>query len=181
MTGMRGIRCRREMHIVAHRHLTPPIVTPANVEEAREMLRELSQRLERRRARHEQGVVVEDRVEDAGPGGDVPSRDIVVREAGAVLVLVLVGDVARDAIESRDRGDEFGPDGRVGVVRANHEQDIRRPLVEILSSTNGGEKVDLLTHEELFIAETLNPHDKGRDYLSLATPLPPLTGRGSVP
>jgi HD-GYP domain-containing protein (c-di-GMP phosphodiesterase class II) len=63
-------------------------------------------------------------------------------------------------------------DGRVGVVRANHEQDIRRPLVEILSPTNGGERVDLLTHEELFIAETLNPHDKGRDYLSLASPLP---------
>jgi len=63
-------------------------------------------------------------------------------------------------------------DGRVGVVRAIHEQDICRPLVEIISPQNGGESVNLLEHQHLFIAETLNPHDKGRDYLSLVKPLP---------
>lgn len=62
--------------------------------------------------------------------------------------------------------------GQVGVVRANHEQDIRRPVVEVLSPSDGGEKIDLLTRQDLSIVETLNPHDKGRDYLSLAKPLP---------
>jgi putative nucleotidyltransferase with HDIG domain len=60
-------------------------------------------------------------------------------------------------------------DGRVGVVREVHEQDIRRPLVEILSSRNGSESLDLLKREDLLITETLNPHDKGREYLPLAS------------
>ena len=54
-------------------------------------------------------------------------------------------------------------DGRVGVVREVHEQDIRRPLVEILSPRNGGESIDLLKRQDLVIVETLNPCDKGRE------------------
>jgi HD-GYP domain-containing protein (c-di-GMP phosphodiesterase class II) len=73
-------------------------------------------------------------------------------------------------------------DGRVGVVRENHEQDVRRPVVEILSpgngqngqngGANGGETVDLLSDRNLVITEALNPHDRGREYLALVKPLP---------
>ncbi len=60
-------------------------------------------------------------------------------------------------------------DGRVGVVREVHEQDICRPLVEVLSPQNGGEFIDLLKRKDLVIVETLNPYDKGREYLSLGS------------
>jgi HD-GYP domain-containing protein (c-di-GMP phosphodiesterase class II) len=69
-------------------------------------------------------------------------------------------------------------DGRVGVVRENHEQDVRRPVVEILSpgngqnGQNGGETVDLLRDRNLVITEALNPHDRGREYLARVKPLP---------
>ena len=59
-------------------------------------------------------------------------------------------------------------DGRVGVVRGVHEQDIRRPLVEILSLPGGGESLDLLERTDLSIVETLNPHDRGKEYLGRA-------------
>jgi putative nucleotidyltransferase with HDIG domain len=63
-------------------------------------------------------------------------------------------------------------DGRVGVVRENHEQDVFRPLVEILPPQNGGLIIDLLKHKDLAITEALNPHDRGRDYLAMVKPLP---------
>jgi hypothetical protein len=63
-------------------------------------------------------------------------------------------------------------DGRVAVVREVHEQDIHRPVVEVLSSRDGGERLDLLNLPRLLIAESLNPHGKGRRYLSLTKPLP---------
>lgn len=63
-------------------------------------------------------------------------------------------------------------DGRVGVVREIHEQDIRRPVVGILSPQNGGETVDLLKDKNLLITEALNPQGNGREYLSLVKPLP---------
>lgn len=62
-------------------------------------------------------------------------------------------------------------DGRVGLVREIHEQDIRRPVVEILSPEAGGECIDLLKCRDVTITESLNPHDNGRGYLALAKPL----------
>ncbi|OGD18955.1 MAG: hypothetical protein A2W03_13985, partial [Candidatus Aminicenantes bacterium RBG_16_63_16] len=62
-------------------------------------------------------------------------------------------------------------DGRVAVVREVHEQDIRRPVVEVLSPDNGGGIIDLLKDRSLAVTETLNPHARGRDYLPLVKPL----------
>jgi hypothetical protein len=63
-------------------------------------------------------------------------------------------------------------DGRVALVRRTHEQDIRRPVVEILFPENGGETVDLLRQPDLSIAAALNPHAEGRDFVALAKLLP---------
>jgi HD-GYP domain-containing protein (c-di-GMP phosphodiesterase class II) len=63
-------------------------------------------------------------------------------------------------------------DGRVAVVREVHEQDIRRPVVEVLSPDNGGGTIDLLKDRSLAVTETLNPHGRGRDYLPLVKALP---------
>ena len=62
-------------------------------------------------------------------------------------------------------------DGRVAVVREVQEQDIRRPVVEVLSPDNGGGIIDLLKDGSLAVTETLNPHARGRDYLPLVKPL----------
>jgi HD-GYP domain-containing protein (c-di-GMP phosphodiesterase class II) len=63
-------------------------------------------------------------------------------------------------------------DGRVALVRRTNEQDIRRPVVEILFPENGGETVDLLRQPDLSIAAALNPQAEGRDFVPLAKPLP---------
>lgn len=63
-------------------------------------------------------------------------------------------------------------DGRIGLVREVHEQDIRRPAVEIIFPENGGETLDLLRNPGLSITAALNPHAEGREFLPLAKPLP---------
>jgi len=62
-------------------------------------------------------------------------------------------------------------DGRVAVVREVHEQNIRRPVVEVLSPDNGGGIIDLLKDRNLAVTETLNPQGRGRDYLPQVKPL----------
>ncbi len=58
-------------------------------------------------------------------------------------------------------------DGRTGVVRQVHEQDIFRPAVQIIAPANEGEMIDLLERNDLGIQAALNPHKEGKPFLDL--------------
>jgi HD-GYP domain-containing protein (c-di-GMP phosphodiesterase class II) len=64
-------------------------------------------------------------------------------------------------------------DGRVGVVRAQNEQDIARPSVQILAPENAGEVVDLSNLGDVAIRESLSPLGEGARYLPLIGCPPP--------
>ncbi|HAR35598.1 MAG TPA: hypothetical protein DCR87_01580 [Acidobacteria bacterium] len=56
-------------------------------------------------------------------------------------------------------------DGRVGVVRQVNEQDIARPVVEIIAPQSNGEQVDLSQNGTLSIIRALDPRGEGKKYL----------------
>ncbi|MEN6312203.1 MAG: HD domain-containing phosphohydrolase, partial [Acidobacteriota bacterium] len=58
-------------------------------------------------------------------------------------------------------------DGRTGVVRQVHEQDIFRPAVQIIAPANEGEMIDLLERNDVGIQAALNPHKEGKPFLDL--------------
>jgi HD-GYP domain-containing protein (c-di-GMP phosphodiesterase class II) len=65
-------------------------------------------------------------------------------------------------------------DSRVAVVREVHEADLRGPTVEVIDSGEHRETIDLSKTKELRITEALNPHGKGKKYLSLIQGSSPL-------
>lgn len=64
-------------------------------------------------------------------------------------------------------------DERIAIVRQVSEEDIFRPMVEIVAPENHGQLVDLRKEPHLRIEEALNPHGKGNDYLHLVGPRSP--------
>ncbi|MGQ9801330.1 MAG: HD-GYP domain-containing protein [Candidatus Saccharicenans sp.] len=56
-------------------------------------------------------------------------------------------------------------DGRVGVVRQVNEQDIARPVVEIIAPQSNGEQIDLSLNGQLSIIRALDPRSEGKKYL----------------
>ncbi len=58
-------------------------------------------------------------------------------------------------------------DDRVAVVRRVNENEIARPVVEIIAPQNEGEVIDLSQNGELSIVRALNPRGKGKKYLAL--------------
>jgi putative nucleotidyltransferase with HDIG domain len=59
-------------------------------------------------------------------------------------------------------------DGRVAVVRKEHEEDIFSPQVEVLTPEDKRETIELKdTKDTLQIARSLNPYTEAKDYLSL--------------
>ncbi|MGB9907858.1 MAG: HD-GYP domain-containing protein [Candidatus Saccharicenans sp.] len=56
-------------------------------------------------------------------------------------------------------------DGRVGVVRQVNEQDIARPVVEIIAPENNGEQIDLSQNGGLSIIRALDPRAESKKYL----------------
>ncbi|MCX8159732.1 MAG: HD domain-containing protein [Candidatus Saccharicenans sp.] len=56
-------------------------------------------------------------------------------------------------------------DGRVGIVRQVNENDMARPVVEVIEGGGSGEKIDLSNNGGLSIVKALNPRGQGRKYL----------------
>lgn len=64
-------------------------------------------------------------------------------------------------------------DERIAIVWQVSEEDIFRPMVEIVAPENHGQLVDLRKEPHLRIEEALNPHGKGNNYLHLVGPRSP--------
>jgi HD-GYP domain-containing protein (c-di-GMP phosphodiesterase class II) len=59
-------------------------------------------------------------------------------------------------------------DGRIAVVKEEHEDDIFSPAVEILQPQEKGMSIDLKqTKQTLSIARALNPYTEAKEYLTL--------------